>query len=101
MKYLTFIFLISLNAGASCPSPATALIGSAKQLILVTADNWTNKNAKIQVFARSAQADPWSKLGATQAAMIGEKGMGYGVEYKTLAHVNPLKREGDGRTPAG
>lgn len=53
-------------------------------------------------YVRAAADQPWRADGAAVPAVVGRKGMAWGHDFRGLRHVGePLKAEGDGRSPAG
>jgi D-alanyl-D-alanine dipeptidase len=104
-KYLFApIVLAALTAQAAplCPAPATAALSDATRLLVVTTTTWNDSSAKLRLYERTIPSDAWRPAGATQPAVIGKAGMAWGFPFaKQQAAGEPLKHEGDGRTPAG
>lgn len=103
-----FIFLVSLLgtpaiAADTCPSPeAAALLKSARQLLLVTTPGWNSHRATLAWLERSAEGAPWNAVRPPLKAAIGRAGLAWGYsERARRSEREPLKAEGDGRTPAG
>lgn len=77
-------------------------LASARQLVLVTAAGWSSQAATLRRFARSDESAAWSAVGAPFAVSLGRGGLGWGLgEHRVAANGAPVKREGDGRSPAG
>lgn len=84
--------------GASCP----ALLGDSRQLVLVTTDGMNARTARLRRFERASGQESWRPLGPAEPAVIGQAGLAWGHNYRTLARPGePAKVEGDKRTPAG
>ncbi len=82
----------------SCPAP----LADAKRLVLVTAPNMNDMAATMRLYERASAKAPWRALGASEPAMIGRAGMGWSQFFLKFARRGePLKVEGDKRTPAG
>src|SRR5437879_8700470 len=82
----------------SCPGP----LANAKRLVLVTAPGMNDVTATMRLYERASANAAWRALGATEPATIGKAGMGWSQFFTRLARRGePLKVEGDKRTPAG
>ena len=89
---------ISSADAQSCPAP----LANARRLVLVTAATMTDMPATMQLYERGSKGDAWHALGAAEPATIGRAGMGWPPFFLRLARRGePLKIEGDKRTPAG
>lgn len=106
------ILLLSLATG-SCSSasrtsvarvsavPATSVVGDARQLIVVTTAGWNETQGTLRRFERDDASQPWRPLAPSVAVVIGRTGLAWGDESLAQAVDQPVKREGDGRSPAG
>jgi len=76
----------------------------ATQLLLVLSDSWTSWQARLQRYER-APGRPWQRAGDPIAVVLGHGGYGWGEGLHgsgaPRGRSGPLKREGDGRSPAG
>ena len=82
----------------SCPAP----LASAKRLVLVTAPNMSDMAGSMRLYERASADENWRALGAAEPSTIGRAGMGWSPFFQKLARRGePLKVEGDKRTPAG
>ncbi len=82
-----------------CPRP----LHRATRLIIVTVPSVTSVKATLHTFERRTPADAtWLRSGPPEAAVVGAAGIGWSEDYDHLAKKDePIKREGDKRTPAG
>ena len=103
MRFLTTA-LVCLTLGASsvsaqsCPTP----LDEAKRLVLVTAPDMNRERVTLRLYVRQNRASGWRQLGKPRAGVIGRAGMGWGHTFRAFAKPGePVKREGDKRTPAG
>ncbi len=74
------------------------------QAILITTENWDAVQGKLQRFERKNTNAKWQKSGEEIAIVVGKKGLGWGVglhNSKVFQTNQPVKREGDGKSPAG
>ncbi len=73
-----------------------------RQLIVVTSDDWNAVGARLQRFERNSGTTGWRALGPAIDVVVGRGGMGWGIGLHGTRSINdPVKREGDGRAPAG
>ena len=85
-------------------SPIAA--ASFKQLVVVVAPDWSSWHARLQRYERgSGSASEFRPVGAALPAVLGYAGYGWGDGLHgvgaPLGRSGPVKREGDGRSPAG
>ena len=78
-------------------------IHRATRLIVVTVPSMTSVKATLHTFERKSPATAaWQRSGPPEAAVVGAAGIGWAEDYDYLAKKDePVKREGDKRTPAG
>jgi L,D-peptidoglycan transpeptidase YkuD (ErfK/YbiS/YcfS/YnhG family) len=82
----------------SCPAP----LADAKRLVLVTAPSMNDMVATMRLYERASANEAWRALDAAEPVTIGRAGMGWSQFFLKLARRGePLKVEGDKRTPAG
>jgi L,D-peptidoglycan transpeptidase YkuD (ErfK/YbiS/YcfS/YnhG family) len=84
--------------GAAAQSPAPPL-----QAVVATTDGWDATTARVRLFSRRTPASPWVQVGAAMSASVGRGGLGWGTGLHAAADQGsgPVKREGDGKAPAG
>jgi D-alanyl-D-alanine dipeptidase len=77
-------------------------LAESRQLIVVTAGDWNAVGARLQRFERADAAASWAALGPATEVVVGRNGMAWGIGlHGTHPAAEPIKREGDGRAPAG
>jgi L,D-peptidoglycan transpeptidase YkuD (ErfK/YbiS/YcfS/YnhG family) len=90
--------VVAARAAQSCP----VALANAKRLVLVTASGMNDVAATMRLYERASARDEWRALGDTEPATIGKAGMGWSQFFLKLARRGePIKVEGDKRTPAG
>lgn len=91
------------SAGSATTAAAVVIPGDAKQLITAIVEGWDETRATLRRFRRGAAG--WEPEGAPWPGVIGKSGAAWGVGlHGTSApagRAGPVKREGDGRSPAG
>ena len=71
----------------------------AKQLVLVTIPDWNADRGTLRHYQRDGR--DWREVGAAQPVTIGRSGAAWGLGLHDAQPDGPVKREGDGRSPAG
>jgi len=72
-----------------------------KQLIKVTTPDWNSRNGTMQLYERNSSSN-WHKVGEPISIILGRNGLGWGLGLHTIPKdAKYIKREGDGRSPAG
>lgn len=91
--------LLTVTAHAQqCP----ATLAASKRLVLVTAPDMNREHVTLRFYVRDGRTTQWRALGRPRKALIGRAGMGWGHTFRGQARKGePVKREGDKRTPAG
>lgn len=85
-------------AADACPEP----LASATRLALVTTPTMNAVSAEMDRFERASPTAPWRRVGERWPVAVGLTGVGWGWSFAQYARGGePLKREGDKRTPAG
>jgi L,D-peptidoglycan transpeptidase YkuD (ErfK/YbiS/YcfS/YnhG family) len=85
-------------ADEACPAP----LANATRLVLVVSPDMQAVSASLRRFQRDAPDAAWHAAGGAIPAVVGQAGMGWGWPFLREARPDePVKREGDRRTPAG
>ncbi|QTN33805.1 L,D-transpeptidase family protein [Akkermansiaceae bacterium] len=95
MRFATLCLCLALPSMA----PAFELPAASSQCVVGVADGWDSSHVTLSYFEKKAGA--WQKVGGDWKGRLGSKGLVWGRGL----HPNPagaaLKKEGDGRAPAG
>lgn len=93
--------LLAAEAAATEPAACPPAVTAAQQLILVTAAGLNAKTARLARYRRGADG-AWQADGDPEPAVLGARGLGWAPAFQAEALPGePLKREGDKRSPAG
>jgi D-alanyl-D-alanine dipeptidase len=77
-------------------------IVQCRQLIVVASRTMESVSAKLQCYERLDAGAPWRKAFAGVDATVGRNGMAWGIGlHGSFPAGGDIKREGDGRAPAG
>lgn len=89
-------------SASHAPAPLRAEADAALQAIVSTTADWDSVGATLQRYERDAVDGPWRRVGEPIQATVGRSGLGWGTGlHAPHPAEGPLKREGDGRAPAG
>lgn len=90
----------ALNAQAA-ESSTPVWSTQAKQLVLVEAADWAAPSGELRRYEREDSGAQWQRVGEPQSVALGRTGSAWGIGLHTLPQPGPIKREGDGKSPAG
>lgn len=91
-KYWLLALGLMLPVAAQVPS-------TTQQLLVVTTPDWPSSQGQLQRYLR--QKANWQPLGRPVPVVVGKNGLGWGRGLFAIPQKGPIKREGDGRAPAG
>jgi L,D-peptidoglycan transpeptidase YkuD (ErfK/YbiS/YcfS/YnhG family) len=75
---------------------------NSRQAIVVLTPSWDSPQGRLLRFQRSLPNGPWQAIGSGHAVVVGRNGLGWGLGLlATGTLAGPIKKEGDGRAPAG
>ena len=95
-------FCLGCAGGQPRPLGGADMTGPSRQLLLVTAQGWDSTSGELRRFERAEAGAEWTAVGAPVPVNLGRHGLGWGRGLHGLAlGPGPVKREGDGRAPAG
>lgn len=108
-RAVTWLPVVSVLLSAVATSTADAqtrdcppVLDKAKRLVLASAPDMNSERIELHLYVRDALGAAWRQLGKPRPAVIGRAGMAWGHTFRDYASPGePLKREGDKRTPAG
>lgn len=97
-------FLLALLLAACAHRPVAdvaeaARWSNAQQLVLVTSADWNATDGQLRRFERDG--DGWTQVGAAVPITLGRTGSAWGIGLNAARDDGPVKREGDGKSPAG
>lgn len=102
-KRLTRTIVLSMLALAGCahraPPSADVEWQQARQAVVVVTPGWEANQGTLRTFERTDGA--WHEVGTAQSVTVGRNGSAWGLGLHPGGQPGPVKREGDGRSPAG
>jgi D-alanyl-D-alanine dipeptidase len=98
-----WIFLLLLTFACSQPDENKVIPNSSSQMILVLTDSTKATKGELYYFDRNVNEFNWKISSEKIPVVLGSNGLGWGNGlHNSLSHSNfPIKKEGDGRSPAG
>ena len=96
--------LLSLVLATACShrlpaSTDAAQWAEAGQLVLVTTADWDAQTGTLRYYERAGAG--WKQIGNPFDVTVGRTGTAWGIGLHTARSDGPVKREGDGKAPAG
>ena len=102
----TATFLLPLLLATACAhsppndaSNAAPQWADAGQMVLVTTANWDSTSGELRRYERDGAG--WKQVGDASNIVVGRTGSAWGIGLNTTHGDGPVKREGDGKAPAG
>ncbi|MEO6526189.1 MAG: L,D-transpeptidase family protein [Gemmatimonadaceae bacterium] len=95
---------IAVLVPSATPSAATTRrspVADARQLVVVTTLAWDSTSGTLRRFARGASGGAWQPVGAEVPIVVGQTGLAWDAALALGQPGEPVKREGDGKSPAG
>jgi D-alanyl-D-alanine dipeptidase len=82
-------------------------LATSTQIIVVTTVDWNAAEGRLQRYERASSRKKWQAVGEPIPVVVGKSGLGWGQgvvatddpDMRTAS--DPVKKEGDGRAPAG
>ena len=102
LRFASTIAGLVLLAGCAHQPPRSVEAShwrQAQQLVLVTTSDWDADRGLQRHYERTPTG--WHQVGNPQPVMVGRSGAAWGLGLHDAGHPGPIKREGDGRSPAG
>jgi D-alanyl-D-alanine dipeptidase len=104
---LLYVIALSLLLASTSYAGEPDAIRSSRQLVVVTTADWNAVDGRLQRYERTAPGKKWQAVGKLIAVVVGKNGLGWGVgvvpadALRDAASDGPIKKEGDGKAPAG
>jgi L,D-peptidoglycan transpeptidase YkuD (ErfK/YbiS/YcfS/YnhG family) len=98
---------LDAKAAARAGTEGTDALGRSTQIVVVRTADWNNVEGRLQRYERATTSDAWRPVGKAISIVVGRNGLGWGMgvvateDSKIRAASDPVKHEGDGRSPAG
>ena len=99
--FLCVLVLLALSSGYAREPKA---IRSSTELLVVTTADWNDVQGTLQRYERTSAGEKWKPVGEQITVVVGKNGLGWGsgIDSTELREpADPVKKEGDGKAPAG
>lgn len=102
-----FAALLSLASPAASQLPNPQPLRASTQMIVVTTPDWDSVPGHLQRFERKHPGEHWKRVGDPVTIVVGKNGLGWGAGLVPTdspgirSPQDPVKKEGDGKSPAG
>lgn len=82
------------------PDAGASSVADALQLVVVSVAGWDTTGGTLQRYERLRTGDRWQVAGREVPVVVGRTGLAWDDRFEPAGR-GPVKREGDGRAPAG
>lgn len=94
---VSLLMMSAFTANDTSPIPS-----SCGQLLLVFTSSYEATQGFLRKFQREENSSAWKEVGKPISIVVGRSGLGWGEGlHASIPNDRPVKREGDGRSPAG
>jgi hypothetical protein len=82
-------------------------LARSTQIIVVTTSDWNMVDGRLRRYERGTEHEEWHPVGEPISIVIGRNGLAWGIgivptdDVQVRSAADPVKREGDGKSPAG
>ena len=106
MKSFALLLSILLCLDLGALSKKRTSMDFSTQLVVVTTADWNSPQGVLRRYERLKANKKWKAVGEPIAVMVGKNGLAWGsgivhVDAPISSANDPMKKEGDGRAPAG
>jgi hypothetical protein len=106
---LVVLSACSRTPAAVAPEPAQASmtvrsaspLDGSMQMVLVVTPAWDSTSGSLRRFERQTPRGPWRQVGGLVPVVVGRTGVAWDGQLGSAQAGEPVKHEGDGRSPAG
>jgi zinc D-Ala-D-Ala dipeptidase len=88
-------------AAARTPTASGSPVADARQLVVVITPAWDSTSGTLRRYSRDASGGAWRPVGAEVPIVVGQTGLAWDAALGLGKPGEPVKREGDGKAPAG
>jgi L,D-peptidoglycan transpeptidase YkuD (ErfK/YbiS/YcfS/YnhG family) len=104
---LVGIVMWSVCGRAQAGTLKSDALARSTQMIVVTTSDWSAVAGRLRRYDRATVHEKWRPVGDPISIVVGKNGLGWGIgvavtdDAQVRSASDPVKREGDGRAPAG
>lgn len=102
LALLAWAFLAAPSwAGNPCAVSDSPVPPDCRQMLLCVGNDWQSPSGTLRFYERADAKAPWKAVDGPFPVMFGRNGLGWGLGLNVRTGDGPVKREGDGKAPAG
>ena len=96
-----------VSGRAQAGTPNSDALARSTQMIVVTTSDWNAVAGRLQQYERATVDEKWRPVGGPISIVVGRNGLAWGIgvvpadDAQVRSAGDPVKREGDGKSPAG
>jgi D-alanyl-D-alanine dipeptidase len=99
---LIVVLFMGLNARLENLSTQSNPLYESQQVILIITKDWDTVDGSMTLYERASTDEQWRAVGEKIPIVVGRNGMAWGKGlHSNSPGDGPIKKEGDGRSPAG
>jgi D-alanyl-D-alanine dipeptidase len=97
----------SVSVKAQAGTPNSDALARSTQIIVVTTSDWNAVQGQLRRYERATVHEDWRAVGEPISIVVGRNGLGWGIgviptdDSQVRSAGDPVKKEGDGKSPAG
>jgi D-alanyl-D-alanine dipeptidase len=99
--------VVAVCAASLAQGGEQAALHNSTQILVVTTPDWNAVDGTLQAYERPRARKKWKAVGAPIPVVVGKNGLGWGAGVAPVrdagrqAASDPVKKEGDNKSPAG
>jgi D-alanyl-D-alanine dipeptidase len=104
MKIILICFIASIFLLTNAQAKEPRAFSHSTEVVVVTTDSWDSPQGTLRRYERERPGNPWQAVGEPTTVMVGKTGLGWGaglLNPPARDSSDPVKKEGDGKAPAG
>jgi len=104
---VSFVLLICTASLMAEQAPKKEALHNSTQMLVVTTSDWSAVPGRLVRYERARPGKHWKQVGGPVAIVVGKNGLGWGIGLAPTDNAtvrdsaDPVKHEGDGKSPAG
>jgi len=101
------VFALCFIASAFARSSKQDVLAPSTQILVVTTSDWNAVEGTLQRYERVRSSKGWKRVGSSIPVVVGKTGLAWGAGLASSdgagvrGFSDPVKKEGDGKAPAG
>ncbi len=93
--------LATTHASAQSKQRSDSPLADSRQALVVITASWDSVPGTLQRFERASSTGRWKPVGTPIPVVVAKNGLAWGRDLRATTTEGPIKKEGDGKSPAG